>query len=218
MPPRERRSDSARRHVSQTLLRIGAELHDARLQHGLSQASVGAAAGITRSQVSRIEHGLVPEVSVASVMMLFAAVGLDVGVRAYPGGQPIRDRGHLALIERLKGVVGPTVAWRFEKPIPVPGDKRAWDVCLTLDGGVAAIEVETRPRDVQDLLRRLSLKLRDDPTVKCVVLLLADTRHNRALVREHADVLAANFPAGTGETLGSLGRGRLPAANGVLLL
>jgi transcriptional regulator with XRE-family HTH domain len=218
MPPRERRSDIARRRTRETLLRLGSELRGARLQHGLSQARVGAAAGISRSQVSRIERGLVPELSFVAAALLLASVGLDLSIRAYPAGQPVRDSGHLALMERLKRVVAPTATWQFERPLPMPGDQRAWDVSLALDGGIAAVELETRPRDVQALLRRLSLKRRDDPTVDRIVLVMSNTRHNRALLREVRDLILADFPGSPAQTLDALAHGRLPDANGVILM
>jgi transcriptional regulator with XRE-family HTH domain len=200
------------------LLRIGRELRDARLQRGLSQASVGREAGISRSGVSRIEHGLAVELSLAAATALFSAVGMDLSVRAFPGGQPVRDRAHLAVIERLRQLVAATVGWQFEMPLPILGDQRAWDIGLTLVDGRAAIEVETRPHDLQDLLRRILRKMRDDPSVDRVVLLLPDTRHNRAFVRDNEQTLAAALPGLPGQIRASLAAGQLPETSGLLLL
>ena len=213
-----RRSAAARQRGTETLLRLGAELRDARLQHGLTQARVGAAAGISRSRISRIERGLAPELSATSAIRLFCAVGLELSIRGYPGGQPVRDSAHLALIERLRAVVASAATWQVERPLPIPRDQRAWDITLGLAGGVAAVEAETRPRDVQSLLRRLSIKLRDDRTIDRLVLLLANTRHNRTLLRQYREEVVTGFPATPVDVRAALAQGRLPEANGVLLL
>ena len=173
---------------------------------------------MSRSQVSRIERGLVPELSFVAAALTAASVGLELSVKAYPGGRPVRDAGHLALIERLRPAVGPTAAWQFERPLPIAGDQRAWDVALILEGGVAALELETRPRDVQELLRRIALKSRDDQTVSRVVLLLSDTRHNRALLRANRQVIAADLPGAGSAIRAALQQGRLPPQSGVLMV
>jgi hypothetical protein len=62
------------------------------------------------------------------------------------------------------------------------------------------------------------MKLRDDPTVDHVVLLLADTPANRramALVRE---LLRSELPLDTRSVLRALEAGRSPGANGVAFL
>ena len=140
-----------------------------------------------------------------------------MGARAYPAGQPIRDAAHRALIDRFRARVAPTVAWRFEVPLPIAGDLRAWDAVLLIGTAQIAVEAETRPRDIQALQRRVALKRRDDPGIGAVVLLLADTRHNRELVRDHGDALQADLPLGSAALL-ALGEGRQPAGSGFVLV
>ena len=81
-----------------------------------------------------------------------------------------------------------------------------------------AIEAETRPRDVQALQRRLALKRRDSPDVAVVILLLADTRHKRALMREHREALRSDFPEPAAGILAALSAGRVPKGGGIVLL
>ena len=57
-----------------------------------------------------------------------------------------------------------------------------------------AIEAETRPRDGQELQRRLERK-RADGMVDRLILLLSNTRSNRAFVRDFGDSMAAAFPS-----------------------
>ena len=69
-------------------------------------------------------------------------------------------------------------------------DQRAWDAVITTvaqagDGRprrcLIGVEAETRLRDLQALQRRLALKRRDGG-VDRVILLVADTRSNRAIL------------------------------------
>jgi hypothetical protein len=110
--------------------------------------------------------------------VMLAVVGLDLSVRAYPGGPPLRDDAHRQLLIRFRALLPPGTAWRTEVPLPLPGDQRAWDALMTLWGRRVGVEAEMRPTDVQALERKLTLKLRDGG-VDRLVLVLADTRSNR---------------------------------------
>jgi DNA-binding XRE family transcriptional regulator len=63
MSTRERRLDRGRRLSRRTLLAIGEELREARIQAGLTQRELGAPVGISASEISRIEHGQSPHVA-----------------------------------------------------------------------------------------------------------------------------------------------------------
>jgi transcriptional regulator with XRE-family HTH domain len=101
---------------------LGTELRHTRIDHGLSQAAVGRAVRLSPSQVSRIERGDVPLVSLSNLARLLAVVGLELSARAFPAGPPIRDAAHRALLERFRARVSPTIAWRFEVPLGRIGD------------------------------------------------------------------------------------------------
>ncbi len=218
MAVKERPADIGSRRARRIVSELGRELHDARLEHGLSQAAVATAARISRSQMWRIERGDVPFVPLANLARLMAVVGLELSVRAYPAGPPIRDGAHRALIERLRARVSAGIAWRFEVPLPIIGDQRAWDAVLLIGTQQVAIEAETRPRDVQALQRRVALKRRDDPGIGAVVLLLADSRHNRKLVRDESTALRADLPVAGDVVLEALAKGRDPGGSGLVLV
>jgi transcriptional regulator with XRE-family HTH domain len=218
MAAKERPADVGSQRARRILAEIGGELRNARMTHGLSQAAVGRAVKMSRSQVGRVERAEVPLVSLANLARLMAVVGLELSVRAYASGPPIRDAAHRALLDRFRERVGPGVAWRFEVPLERPGDQRAWDAVMTVADSSVAVEAETRPRDVQELQRRLVAKRRDDPRPAAVVLLLSDTRHNRALVRNHGEVLRADLPMPAAAILGALAAGRCPAGSGFVLV
>jgi transcriptional regulator with XRE-family HTH domain len=188
------------------------------VDHGLSQAEVARAVGISRSQVGRIERAEVPGLSVAHIARLLSVVGLELSARAYPAGLPIRDAAHRVLLDRLRKRAAASVAWRFEVPVGLPGDRRAWDALMLIGNARVAVEAETRPRDIQALQRRLALKQRDSPEVTGAVLLLADTRYNRRLIREAGDALRAGLPTSSAAILEALAAGRDPEASGIVLL
>jgi transcriptional regulator with XRE-family HTH domain len=218
MSTRARPCDLGTERARQIVQELGRELRLARLGYGLSQALVARHARTSRSQVSRIELGQAPRVSVLELGRLLSVVGLRLSARAYPAGRPIRDRAHLELMQRFRARVAPSASWRFEVPVGPADDGRAWDAVLRFGSSAVAVEAETRPTDIQALLRRLTLKLRDDGTVVATVLLLSDTVHNRSLLREYRDAIRAELPASSAEILRAVREGRPPSRGGVVML
>lgn len=193
------------------------EFRDGRLDRGLTQDAVGGALGLDRSWISRVERGLVDDLSIGQASELLSAVGLELSARVYPAGGPLRDAAHIGLLGRLRAVLHSSLAWRTEVPLPIPGDLRAWDALIRGRDWRCGVEAETRPRDLQALERRLALKQRDGE-VDYVLLLLRGTRHNRMLVRAYADALHEQFPAPGPQTLERLTQGLAPSANSIVLL
>jgi hypothetical protein len=148
---------------------------------------------MSHPQVSRIESGRAPWLRVDQAGRLAAVVGLELAVRLYPRGEPIRDAAHLRLLERLRARIGPMWRWRTEVPLPLPGDRRAWDAVVSRAGIVIAIEAETKLTDIQALERRLALKRRDGG-IDRVVLLVARTARNQEAIRAAGAGLIAAFP------------------------
>jgi transcriptional regulator with XRE-family HTH domain len=193
----------------------GREIHVARVTRGLSQAAVAAAAGISQAHLSLIERGIYPGVRMETLACLCAVVGLELSIKAYPGGQPLRDRAHVELLERFHRAVGAAWTWAAEVPLPIPGDKRAWDRFLRGVGITIGIEGETRPTDLQELGRRLALKKRDGG-VDRLILVLADTEWCRRLVR--LNDLDAAFPISGKVALKALAEGRDPGGDAIVLI
>ena len=203
---------------------VGREFLAVRTNGGLSQAVVSARAGMSRPQYGRVERGIAPEVSLATVARIAAVLGLDVALRLYPCSDPIRDAAHVALLQRLRAVCHPSLVWRTEVPLPLSGDRRAWDAVISGARSTGpmpririGIEAETRPNDVQALDRKLALKERDGD-VERVILLLSDTRNNRDFVRGPGATLRARFPLDGRQALAHLAAGTDPGANALVLL
>ena len=128
---------------------MGRELREARRSLGLRQADVARAARVSRGWVSKVELGMAPEVGIRMLSTLLAVVGLDLSMRAYPGGSPLRDEGHRQLLERFRALLPADSAWKTEVPLPIPGDQRAWDATTERWRLRVGIEAETGPSDLQ---------------------------------------------------------------------
>jgi transcriptional regulator with XRE-family HTH domain len=222
MSTRERPADRGARIAKADLERIGSELRNARVAAGLSLAAVAAAVRMSGSHVARIERGLVPTASVLQLATIGAVVGLDVRIRAYVGGDPLRDAGQARLLQRLLAILGPQLRMRLEVPLPNPGDQRAWDGWISGfvevgHGRALAVEGESRFTDAQAQIRRLILKMRD-AAVDQVLLVIADTPSNRAAVRSAGPILGGTFPVSARSAKAALRAGRHPGGSALILL
>ena len=152
-----------------------------------------------------------------ALALIASVVGLDLPLRTYPAGEPIRDAAQLALLARLRALLPPELRWRTEVPLAIEGDRRAWDAVIEGRGWRLPVDAESRLRDVQAFSRRLALKQRDDRSA-CVVLLVADTRHNRHVLRLAGPDLAAAFPTPGRAALAALSIGERPPGSAIVLL
>lgn len=183
----------------------------------MSQAAVAAAAGVAHTTVGRIERDRLPGVSIDVLARIGSAVGLDLVVRVYPAGDPVRDAAQVGLLERLRQRLPAAIPWHTEVPLPIPGDLRAWDAVLGLPGRLTALEAETRLSDLQAMERRINRKRRDGG-IDRVVILVADTRANRRALALGREGLRASFPLDTREVMAALDEGRQAPASGIVIL
>lgn len=216
MAVHDRDRDRARRSTRRALLAIGEEFRETRIRADLALRELAARVGISPAAISRIEHGLSPHVAYETLVALGAGLGLDVPLRAYPNGDPVRDAAQLALLARFRAELPAGVRWRSEVPLgPAGGDRRAWDAVIEGRGWSLPIEAETRLRDVQELQRRLALKCRDGGADR-MILLVADTRHNAHVLRLYAAELHGSFPVREREAMASLVAGAQPAGSAIV--
>jgi transcriptional regulator with XRE-family HTH domain len=198
--------------------RVVAELVEARKTAGVSQRAVANLLGWSRSDLSRVERLVQPgSISLIDLSQCAAVLGLELSVGLHPAGEPIRDKGHQVLIRRFLQNVAP--GWRVDREVPLPNlhDPRAWDVVLRIVGCVVGVEAETRVRDVQALVRRMRQRQRDGGA-GVIVLVLADTAHNRRVLPELLEGLGQEFATSPGVVLRALREGRPMPGSGVILL
>ena len=188
----------------------------ARMSIGMSARTLGNLLGISHTEVLRIERATTPHVSINMLARMAAVLGHDISLAIHPAAAPVRDKGHLALLARFAGRLAPSISWRTEVPIPLPGDPRSADGLAAGNSVEAVVEAETRLDDVQAVVRRLRAKQRDLGTTRAV-LLLADTRHNRDVVRE-IPALRDEFPIAPRTCLLALARDEDPGGDCLLLM
>jgi len=157
--------------------------------------------------------------SLVDAVRIATVVGLDLSIRTYPGGTGIRDAGQARRLQIVLGRVGAPLTARTEVPLPATTDvpeQRAWDAVIEGAGAMTAIELETRVYDLQAQQRRLALKTRDGAPGR-VLLVVADTRANRRVLREHPEAFGwlPRLPARI--VLAELAAGRHPPSALILI-
>jgi transcriptional regulator with XRE-family HTH domain len=217
MPKRHRAEIDGERLARKLTTTLGDEIRIARTGAGLAQRDAASAAGMSHAQFGRIERGVLARLSFDQACRAGVAVGLRYGGRMYQGGDPVRDAGQLRLLERFVSLLPTLARVDREVPLPIPGDRRAWDALVALGGRRAGCEAETRLGDIQALERKLALKLRDG-AVDLILLVVADTSHNRETLSLHRDALRALLPLDNAQVRRALRDDRLPSANGIVIV
>ena len=191
VPTAERAVDRGTARATRHALEIGAEFRERRTQLGLSQAHVARACQLSRTRYGVIERGRSTTTTLGEAHRVAAVLGLDIPLRLYPAGPPVRDAAHADRLQSFLAGIRAPLSYRVEVPLPARAElaeRRAWDAMLFGGGGKrTAVELEMRLRDVQAVRRRHELKRRDDPT-EGFLLLIADTRTNRRVIAEFAQL------------------------------
>jgi hypothetical protein len=165
-----------------------------------------------------LERGELKDPPFALICRAARAAGFNASLKLYPDGTKLRDEGQLRVLARFDRVVASPLHISREVQLPIADDLRAWDERLTDGRNSASVECEVRLHDIQAVERRIALKQRDDPRAGVVILLLADTVHNRRVLSEYREALRAQFPLDGGAVLRALRAGRIPTTSGILLL
>jgi transcriptional regulator with XRE-family HTH domain len=216
MPFRETASERGARRGRRLVGRTAEGLANARRSSGLSLREVARKLGVGHARVARAERGDRSALTIDFASRYAAIVGYELGVTLHPDGEPVRDKAHLALIARLRARLAPGVRVRTEVPIPIAGDRRSADLVLGVESLDILVEAETRLDDIQATERNIAGKQRDLAAER-VVLLVADTRHNREVIRGVPE-LRARFPVDTRTCLAALKEGLDPGGDSLVIL
>lgn len=206
MPLREtgpvtRRLDPTRM-ARETSLGFGREVMLARSNQALTIPAAARLAGVAPRTQRRVESGD-PAVGIWTVCKVAAPLGLKIWGRAFPAVTPsLRDTGQLAIAEILRAAASPGHRVILEHGL---GNGRAIDVVMLSPDEIAAVEIERLLADLQAQYRsadakRTELAALHQRPVR-LVLTVEDTRRNRAVVRDHAALVAAMLPAGSREIM-----------------
>lgn len=217
MAIRHRAVDEATRRAERQVAALVADLLAARRAAGLSQSAVGRAQGVSRPLVAAWERGrIVP--SPVQLARWGAVVGLDVSIRAFPGGPPLRDAGQLRVLQRFRAAVGPGWTWRTEVPLsPDASDRRAFDALMSRGVARVGVEVISRLTDGQGQTRPILLKQLASG-LACLVLVLPDTRANRFARAGARPTLDPAFPCPSRAAMAALRRGEEPPDNAIVFV
>jgi hypothetical protein len=217
MGSRVTRHDQALEDTRRAIGTIGGEVRNGRHTAGLSLRAAGRSVAMSHAQFGRIERGEIKGLTIEQASRACAAVGLKLVVRTYPDSDAVLDTPQLALLERFRVRLAGKGTWAREVPLPIAGDRRAWDAVVEIGGHRVAIEAEARLRDLQALERRIALKQRDGG-LQVVVLLVNDTAANRAILKAHDREIRASFPLDGRAVLAAMDAGHPPAANGIVVM
>lgn len=216
MSTRETRAARGRRRGQQLAGRLLDELRVTRTTADLSQEAVADALGWSQPSYWRFENGR-RITSIIDISAAASVLGLELGAGLHPNGEPIRDKGHQALIGRFRAQLSSAFRVLAEAPLPMPTDPRSWDLLLRMAAQVIGVEAETRIRDVQRLVRHVHQRERDGG-VDEIVLLLAVSRTNRELMGELLTALGPHYATSSRAILKALRAGRPLSGSGVILL
>lgn len=196
--------------------RIGDELSNARISAGLSVREVARMVRVSAARIERAERGDPGTLTIDLAARIAPVVGLLLAASLHVDGDPVRDRAHLALLERFRLRLDRSLVWRTEVPMPIAGDLRAGDGVVDAAFGTILVEAETRVTDIQAVERKSVLKERDLGADR-LILLIADTPNNRRVVALHPE-LRARFPVHARRCLAALGRAEDPGGDCLLIL
>jgi len=190
----------------------------ARATLGMTLQQVADRAGVSWSTAWRAQAGD-PTIGVGTLCAVTEAVGLDLVLSAYPGRQPsLRDSGQLTIVEHVQAQAHGS--WQPSVELGVGDHGRAIDLVLFGAAEILACEVERMATDFQAQFRRGDLKRRELAEVHRrpirLVMVIEDTRRNRAALGAHAAAIATRLPAGPREVLRALRSGHALGRDGIL--
>jgi len=192
-------------------VRLGRTLRSLRRRRRWTQRQLGAAAGVSQSQVSLVERGHVEAVSVRTIRRLFTALDARYeGMVTWRGGA--LDR---LLDERHAGLVGAAASrlsqrgWSVEVEVTFSefGERGSIDLLAwhAPTRSLAIVEVKTEIASVEETLRRHDVKLRLAPKPAAErfgwqavnvgrILVVLESSTNRRRVERHAATLGRAYP------------------------
>jgi hypothetical protein len=156
-------------------------------------------------------------ISVVELSEMASVLGIELSVGLHLVDDGLNDAGQHGLSRRFRSMLAS--AWHVvaELPLPGPAELRAWDLFLRLDDHRVGIELESRLRDIQALVRRIRLRERDGG-VDAIVIVLADSAANRRLVAQLREALGSAYSTPPRAILRALRLGQPLPASGVVLV
>jgi hypothetical protein len=174
-----------------------------------------------RSIVTRLERGSFDDLGITRLSEIASVLGYEVSVGLHPIGDPVRDKGQLACGRRFGALLSDR--WRVtdETLLPGAGEQRAWDKLLRLTDAApryqVGADIESRVWDIQAIVRRTRARERDGQ-VDHILIVLADSAHNRRIADELRRALGADYATGSPRIMAALRKGERLSGSGVVLV
>jgi transcriptional regulator with XRE-family HTH domain len=214
--------------------RLGRGVRALRRRRGWRQVDLAAAAGVSRSQVVRIEAGESAAMPVGVVERIAASAGgsLDLLLRFHGEGlDRLLDEAHAGLVDTLVALLR-GLGWDVAVEVSFSrfGERGAIDVLAwhPVRRALAVFEVKSVTPDIQAMLAGLDRKARLGPSIAAErgweaavvgrILVLGDTSTNRDRLTRHEATVGTALPAGTREVRRWLASPGAPGLAGVLFL
>lgn len=208
------------RRARDQMERVGNEIRLARAISGLSRQAAARRAGVSRDTEGRVETGDA-HVGLEALCSVGRAVGLDIVIRAYPSRpMSLRDSGQLTIARLLCDQAHGS--WNAILEVPAGDHGEATDIVFFGSREILASEIERMILDFQGQYRRGAQKrdelARQHNRPVRLVLIVEDTRRNRAALAEHEAFIRRSLPAGSREVLKALRTGQPLGRDGLLWL
>lgn len=224
MATKETRLIRGRRRGATLNARILRELLDARVLLGISQRTLAQELGCSQANLWRMEANK-SEVTITRLSEMASLLGLELSMGLHELGDPLRDKGQQVVGKRFEGLLSTNWFVTSEALLPMPGDLRSWDKLLRLrptkDAAAArhlvGVDLESRIRDIQALVRRTRLRERDGG-VDRILMVCSDSATNRRLVAQLREALGPEYATTPRAILRALRDGTELPGSGVILV
>ena len=181
---------------------------------------VGRRASVSASTVRRVLKGDAG-VHLDTLCAVADAVGLRIGVKAFPSAQPaLRDTGQLTVARYLVDQAHQSLRYAMEVPVGDPYG-RAADLVFFGADEILHVEIERRLAGFEAPYRAASVKREalqakhPDRPVR-LVLVIEDTRRNRDMIAPHSALIVGTIPAGSRDVLRAIRTGTPLGRDGIL--
>lgn len=187
---------------------VSTAIRTARRDAGLSLRGLAKAAGVSASTLAALERDA-HDPSIEVLARLGSALGMELGVRLYPGTGPlVRDHIQAAMVEALITVLAahwqPTPEVSVQRPV-----RGVIDLVLEApEPPLIAVEGQSQIRRLEQQVRWSHVKAealstaRGKPVER--LLLIRSSKANRAVASEYSATLRAAYPARTAEAYAAL--------------
>lgn len=214
--------------------RFGRALRALRIRRDLRQDEAGAAAGVSRTSVSRVERGLIANVPFGTIVAIGNAVGADIELLARWQGEQLDrliDERHATTLDAAVRLLR-TFGWEVEveATYSIYGERGSIDLFASRRdvAVVLATEIKASVPEASNPVIGLNRKARLAPELAKArgwpcrgvgqLLVIAESSTSRRRVARHRDIFDTAFPTRGRDVTAWLAKPTVPVIRGLLFL